>query len=103
MCDKAEVTMVLYADGCPHPGKIDADKIMKEERDEKHSQFGDLQKNQKNGSPSYESNKGRISKLMKQSSYRREGIMFNIKSWCESENICLIGAPFETDLQEVGD
>jgi len=60
-------------------------------------------KNQKNGSPSYESNKGRISKLMKQSSYRREGIMFNIKSWCESENICLIGAPFETDFQEVGD
>ena len=40
MCDKAEVT----ADGCPHPGKIDADKIRKEERDEKHSQFGELQK-----------------------------------------------------------
>ena len=43
MCDKAEVT----ADGCPHPGKIDADKIRKEERDEKHSQFGELQKPKK--------------------------------------------------------
>jgi len=47
MCDKAGVTMVLYADGCPHPGKIEADKIRKEERDEKHSQFGELQKPKK--------------------------------------------------------
>ena len=40
---------------------------------------------------------------MKESCYTRQDILFNAKTWCQKHNVRLIGAPFETDSQEVAD
>ena len=40
---------------------------------------------------------------MKESCYTRQDILFNAKTWCQKHNVRLIGAPFDTDSQEVAD
>lgn len=40
---------------------------------------------------------------MKEACYTRQDILFNAKTWCQKHNVRLIGAPFETDSQEVAD
>ena len=40
---------------------------------------------------------------MKESCHIRQDVLFNAKAWCIKCKVRLIGAPFETDPQEVAD
>ena len=40
---------------------------------------------------------------MKESCHTRQDVLFNAKAWCIKCKVRLIGAPFETDPQEVAD
>lgn len=89
------VTMVLFADGCPHPGKGETDKERRAKIDVNIEEFRALQKN---GSPE---DNATITKLMKNSCYTRKDLIFNVKTWCSHNQVEIIGCPFETDPQQV--
>ena len=96
---KYNITMILFADGCPHPGKASVDAERMSKIDENRRKFRLLQRPIV-GDPN-PNEKDEITRLMKASCYTRNDILFNVKCWCEVNEIQLIGAPFETDAQEV--
>ena len=99
--DNAGVTMILYADGCANPGKAAEDAERSSRREAKIAEFRALQCPAE-GLPN-PSDKSKITQLMKESCYMRPDILLNVKTWCVKNNVRLIGAPFETDPQEVAD
>ena len=99
--DKAGVTLVLYADGCPHPGKAEEEANRSHKRQENLTKFRAKQCPVE-GDPD-PSDKEDITQMMKGSCFTREDILYNVLTWCKNNEVRLIGAPFETDPQEVAD
>ena len=99
--DKAGVTLILYADGCANPGKAAEDAERSQHRETKRAKFRTLQRPEE-GDPN-PSDKEEITQLMKESCHTRQDVLFNVKAWCIKYEVRLIGAPFETDPQEVAD
>ena len=99
--DEAGVTLIIYADGCANPGKAAEDAERSQHRETKRARFRALQRPEEGDpNPSY---KEEITRLLKESCHTRQDVLFNVNAWSIKCKVRLIGAPFETDPQEVAD
>ena len=80
-CDKHNITIIFYADGCSHPGKAEEDKKRSKSIEEKTKRFRALQLG------GNQADKEEILKLMAETCYTREDIMYNVKTCCKSNNV----------------
>jgi hypothetical protein len=95
--DTNGVKFIIYIDGLAHPVKGTEDAQRLSIREAAKIEFQSLARS---GDPNMIES---MEKAMSKACFVREDLIFNLKRWCDTNGINIIGSPFECDFQLVGD